>query len=196
MKRNSVVWPLPLDIKYKPLMSDKDVKVFSSFMKPENIYFEFGSGGSTNIASYYKLKKIYSVESDVNWHNKLKSHLLNDITYLTIDLHSKNNLGTPGPDTTVEDWKKYIQAYKPEYNADIIFIDGRFRVSCGLDVFHKIRADTFVLIHNYNDRPHYHILENYYIKVKSWDTLAAFFKRPNVTLIPENVYNEYIHIYN
>ena len=92
--------------------------------------------------------------------------------------------------------KKYIQAYKPEYNADIIFIDGRFRVACGLDVFHKIRADTLVLIHDYNDRPHFHILENYYIKVKSWDTLAAFFKRPNVTLIPENVYNEYIHIYN
>ena len=79
LKRNFIIWPLPLDIIFKPLMSDKDVKVFSSFMKPENIYFEFGSGGSTNLASYYKLKKIYSVESDANWHNKLKSHLLNDL---------------------------------------------------------------------------------------------------------------------
>ena len=38
-------------------------------MKPENIYFEFGSDGSTNIASYYKLKT-YSVESDARWHEK------------------------------------------------------------------------------------------------------------------------------
>ena len=176
-------------------MSGREIKAFSSFMKPENIYFEFGSGGSTNLASYYKLKKIYSVESDVSWHNKLKSHLLNNITYLTIDLNSRDNSGRPGPGTTIEDWKKYIQAYKPEYNADIIFIDGRFRVACGLDVFHKIRADTLVLIHDYNCRPYYHILENYYIKVRSWHSLTAFFKRPNVTFIPENVYNEYIYIY-
>ena len=117
------------------------------------------------------------------------------MTYLTIDLNSRDNSGRPGPGTTIEDWKKYIQAYKPEYNADIIFIDGRFRVACGLDVFHKIRADTLVLIHDYNCRPYYHILENYYIKVRSWHSLTAFFKRPNVTFIPENVYNKYIHIY-
>ena len=195
LKRDSIIWPLPSYIIYKPIMTGRDTKAFSSFMKPENIYFEFGSGGSTNLASYYKLKKIYSVESDVSWHNKLKSHLLNDITYLTIDLNSRDNLGRPGPGTTVEDWKKYIQAYKPEYNADIIFIDGRFRVACGLDIFQKIRADTLVLIHDYNNRPYYHILENYYIKVRSWHSLAAFFKRPNITFIPENVYNEYIHIY-
>ena len=36
----------------------------------------------------------------------------------------------------------------------------------------------------YNNRPYYHILENYYIKVRAWDELAAFFKRPNVTFIP------------
>lgn len=75
LKRDSIIWPLPSDIIYKPIMNGRDIKAFSSFMKPENIYFEFGSGGSTNLASYYKLKKIYSVESDVSWHNKLKSHL-------------------------------------------------------------------------------------------------------------------------
>ena len=195
MKRYSIIWPLPSDIKYKPIMTDRDTKAFSSFMKPDNIYFYFGSGGSTNLASYYKFKKIHSVESDVSWHNKLKSLLLNDIIYLTIDLNSRDNFCKPGQGTTVEDCEKYIQVYKPEYNADIIFIDGRFRVACGLEVFHKIRADTLILIHDYNDRPHFHILENYYIKVRSWDTLAAFFKSPNVTFIPENVYNEYIYIY-
>ena len=38
--------------------------------------------------------------------------------YLTIDLKS-TRLGFPGKGTTPEDWKKYIQAYKSEYNADI-----------------------------------------------------------------------------
>ncbi len=101
--------------------------------------------------------------------------------------------GNPGNDTTVEDWKKYIQAYKREYNADIILIDGRIRVACALDIFSKIRKNTLVLIHDY-DREYYHIIENYYIKVKSWDTLSAFFKNPNITYIPEEIYNKYIFI--
>ena len=196
LQRDSINWPLSNKIIYRPLMTPNDIKAFSHFMKPENTYFEFGSGGSTNLASYYKLKKIYSVESDVNWHNKLKKILSNDIIYLTIDLKVNNTSGYPGKGITVEDWKKYIQAYKAEYNADIILIDGRFRVACGLDIFSKIKYDTLVLIHDYNDRKEYHILEKYYIKVKSWDVLAAFFKNPNVSFIPEDVYKNYTYIMN
>ena len=131
-------------------------------MKPNLTYFEFGSGGNTNVASYYKLK-VYSVESDVLWHNKLKKNNIK-ATYLTIDLKAKE-LGYPGKDTTVEDWKKYFQTYQSKFKADIIFIDGRFRVLCGLDIFSKIRNDTLALLHDYN-RDIYHVLEKYYIKVK------------------------------
>ena len=152
-------------------MGDIDLKNFLYFMKPGNIYFEFGSGGSTNIASFYKIKT-YSVESDVKWHEKLKN---NGITanYITIDLHAIST-GYPGNDTNVNDWKKYIQAYKKEYNADIILIDGRFRVACALDIFTKIRNDTLIFIHDYKNRKQYYILERYYIKLKVWDTLALF----------------------
>ena len=194
LQSDSILWPLPSELRFIPMMSYVELKAFSSFLKPEKIYFEFGSGGSTNLASYYKLNKIYSVESDVNWHNKIKSLNLPGIIYLTVDLNSKNDFGHPGNGTTVEDWKKYIQAYKAEYNADIILIDGRFRVACGLDIFSKIRDDTVVLIHDYTNRDEYHILEDFYIKVKSWDSLAAFFKRTNVTSIPEDIYNKYIYI--
>ena len=160
-KRSSILWPLPKEIKYKPLMSKKEIKAFSFFMKPGNIYFEFGSGGSTNIASYYNITT-FSVESDVKWHRKLKYNNIN-AKYITIDLKAKRT-GYPGKETTVKDWKKYIQAYKKDYNADIILIDGRFRVACGLDIFNKIRNDTIVLIHDYKGRRQYYILEKYYYK--------------------------------
>ena len=172
-------------------MFDEDIQGFLQFMKPENIYFEFGSGGSTNIASYYKLKT-YTVESNALWHEKLKNSGIN-AEYITVDLKVNNNLGLPGPGTTVEDWKKYIQAYKSEYNADIILIDGRFRVACALDIFSKIRKDTIVLIHDYTPRKQYHIIENYYIKVKIWNELALFFKNPNITSIPMDIYNSYLN---
>ena len=194
LKRSSIEFPLPKEIIFRPLMQQNDVIAFSYFMKKENVYFEFGSGGSTNLAFYYKLKNIYSVESDIRWHNKLKNNNIN-ITYLTIDLKAKpKQYGTPGDGTNVEDWKKYIQAYKSEYNADIILIDGRFRVACGLDIFSKIKNDTLVLIHDYSDRKHYHILENYYIKMECWKILCAFFKNPNISSIPKEVYDKYIFI--
>ena len=98
---------------------------------------------------------------------------------ITIDLKS-TFAGYPGNCTNINDWKKYIQAYKKEYNADIILIDGRFRVACALDIFPKIRSDTAVLIHDYETRNQYHILEKYYTKIHSWDTLALFIKKPNI----------------
>ena len=177
LQNTLIEWPLPNTIKFKPYMQTEELIVFLSFMKPNLTYFEFGSGGSTNVASYYKLK-VYSVESDILWHNKLKKNNIN-ATYFTIDLKSEaNRWGFPGKNTTVEDWKKYFQAYKSEYNADIIFIDGRFRVICGLDIFQKIRNDTLVLMHDYN-RSAYHIIEKYYIRVGKWGNLSAFFKNPN-----------------
>lgn len=188
-KREDIIWPLPKDIKFKPFMTEIEIKAFLYFMKPENIYFEFGSGGSTNLASYFKLKT-YSVESDIKWHNKLKVNGIN-ANYITVDLHA-SSIGYPGKDTNLNDWKKYIQAYKKEYNADIILIDGRFRIACALDIFPKIRNDTLIFIHDYENRKKYHVLERYYIKIKTWNSLALFLKNPNIESINKNIYNKYL----
>lgn len=43
--RTSIKWPLPKKIRFKPIMSSKELIAFCYFMKPGNIYFEFGAGG-------------------------------------------------------------------------------------------------------------------------------------------------------
>ena len=187
-KRSSIIWPLPNIISFKSIMTKKEIIALSYFMKPENTYFEFGSGGSTNLASFYKVKT-YSVESDVKWHEKLKYRGIK-ANYITVDLKVKKG-GYPGMNTNVDDWKKYIQAYKREYNADIVLIDGRFRVACALDIFRKIRNDTLVLLHDY-ERKQYHVLEQFYIKLQIWDSLVLFIKNPKVSSIPERIYNFYL----
>ena len=190
--RDLIIWPIKNKLQFKPIMSDLELIAFSYFMKEDIVYFEFGSGGSTNIAFFYNVSKIYSVESDVEWHNKLKSKNIK-VNYLTKDLKClRGNLGNPGKDTNIEDWKKYIQAYDKKYKADVILIDGRFRVACALDIFSKIFNDTLVLMHDYAFRKQYHIIENYYIKIRSWDTLSAFFKNPNIEAIPDDVYQKYL----
>ena len=189
-KRSYIIWPLNKEIKFKPIMSDKDLQIFSFFMNPKNIYFEFGSGGSTNLASFYKVKT-YSVESDLNWHNKLKENGIK-ANYITIDLNV-TSFGYPGINTDIKDWKKYIQAYKKDYNADIILVDGRFRVACTLDLFNKIRNDTIIFIHDYVNRKEYHVIEKFYIKLKYWDELALFIKNPYIQFIPKNIHNFYLN---
>ena len=50
-----------------------DAKLLCKYLDNINVYFEYGSGGSTYQASIRKnIKTIYSVESDITWHEKLK----------------------------------------------------------------------------------------------------------------------------
>ena len=66
-------------------------------------------------------------------------------------------------------------------------------MACALDIFPKIRNDTIVLIHDY-DREEYHVVQNYYYKIKKWHILAAFIKKTNISSIPEDIYNKYLNI--
>lgn len=60
--------------KLKPHLSENDIKMFYDLLNKSNVYFEYGSGGSTYQASIRNnIKKIYSVESDKNWQIKLKN---------------------------------------------------------------------------------------------------------------------------
>lgn len=60
-----------------------------------------------------------------------------------------------------------------------------------MDIFDKIREDTIVFIHVYQDRPSYFILENYYNYVYHWGTLTAFVKRKNIKSIPLEIQKKY-----
>lgn len=97
----------------------------------------------------------------------------------------------PGKKSNITDWKKYFQAYKKEYNANIILIDGRFKVATAMDIFDKIRNDTIILLHEYSSRPSYFILENYYNYVYHWDSLYAFVKKKNIKSIPLEIQKKY-----
>lgn len=177
-----------------PYLSPKDIKVYEKYLDLANIYFEFGSGGSTFYAcSLPNIKKIYSTESDPMWINRLKGYnLIHEsvdkglLEFIFVDLKIKGgaNWGYPGPDSTYEDWKKYGQSILKFANSkiDTILIDGRFRVACALHCLSVIDNDTIILFDDFNNRPYYHILLDYYdIVEKGGDRLAVLKKKiPNV----------------
>ena len=144
-------YPLPESIKchehLRLIGGLQDLMAFTSFLTRDTIFFEFGSGCTSMIAKYYT-KKSYSVEGNKKWYEHGIKNGLN-IILKDIKPDGRGLWCTPGTESTLEDWKQYFQAYKKEYNANLIFIDGRFRVACALDIFGKINDDTLVLIHEF-----------------------------------------------
>ena len=60
-----------------------------------------------------------------------------------------------------------------------------------MDMFGKIKDDTIILIHEFQERSIYYILENYYQYIYHWDRLAAFKKKKDINSIPIDIQQKY-----
>lgn len=182
--------PLPKAIKCKPHLINEELTAFLSLLTKDTIYFETGSGCSSIIAKYYA-KKTYAVEGSIKYYKKgIKNGLKNIIIFKNLKPDILD-WSFPGKKSNMNDWKNYFQSYKKEYNADVILIDGRFKVATAMDIFGKIRDDTIVLLHEYFERPSYFILEKYYNYVYHWGRLYCFVKKKNIKQIPLEIQKKY-----
>ena len=182
--------PLTEDIKCNPHFKGIELAAFLSFLTENTTYFETGSGCSSIIAKYFA-KKSYAVEGCKEWYNEgVKQGLKNNLIFK--DLKPDNPIWSyPGKKSNINDWKNYFQSYDKSYNADVILIDGRFKVATAMDLFNKINDNTIILIHEYQSRPQYFILENYYQYVYHWGRLVAFVKKKDIDSIPLKVQKKY-----
>ena len=141
------------------------------YMSHSRTYFEFGSGGSTHQAAKRRLK-IYTVEISPSWILLLKKEIqqisssqnLNiDITYLLIDLQSKTEL-------TYSDFKNYIQNYNhTKYNADLIYINGKYHFSCLMNIFNQVSQKTIIIVHDFEDKGINESINTYFTTIKKVD---------------------------
>lgn len=191
----------------EPRMSENDKKIFYKYLNNANYYFEYGSGGSTYQASIRNnIKKIYSVESDLMWHNSLKQKIQTDnISYIYNDMNTNpNSWGHPGKDATDNQKINYSEQIKhlhPDEQKviDFILIDGRFRVACCLKCYNVINNNCIIAFDDFIGRKCYHIVLDYFeIIEKSKDNksvgridhLVILKKKPNLN-IPESIIKKY-----
>jgi hypothetical protein len=80
-------------------------------------------------------------------------------------------------------FKRYFTAYRPEFKAGMIMIDGRFRVSCCLDIYDKISDSTVIFFHNFRDRKYYHEVLHFYNVIESGETVFVLQKKSNISLV-------------
>ena len=181
-------------------MPENDRNLFYEYLNKATIYFEYGSGGSTYQASIRKnIKKIYSVESDIAWHNKLKQIIKTpNVKYIYNEMCSRpNNWGNPGKNATKEQKINYsnqiLNLTKEEQdNIDIILIDGRFRVACCLKCFDIINDNCVIIFDDFLNRKYYHTVSNYFDVVnKTNNNKMAVLKKKNNISIPKEVISKF-----
>ena len=186
--------PLPKEITCKPHVRNEELIGFLSFLTKDTIFFETGSGCSSIIAKFYS-KKTYAVEGCKKYYEYGIKNGLKDILIFKNLKPDDPKWSKPGKQSNLEDWKNYFQSYKTEYKADVILIDGRFKIATALDIFNKINYNTIVFIHEYNKRPPYFIIEQYYNYIYHWGSLFAFIKKRNIKEIPIKVQKKYWNNY-
>jgi len=186
--------------KLEPLFSNNDKDMFYKYLSKATTYFEYGSGGSTYQASLRKnLLKIYSVESDLIWHTKLKKIVNNSsVKFIYSEMDTKpDTYGNPGPNSTRDDWIKYSNQISflelEDLKAiDFILIDGRFRVACCLKCFDLINSECFIAFDDFLNRPYYHIVLDYYdiIEQTADNRMVILKKKLNIN-VPKEVIEKY-----
>jgi hypothetical protein len=170
----------------EPIIKPLDKLLFYKYLNNATHYMEFGSGGSTYQASIRpNIKSICTVESDLEWIQKLKSKITHQhIQYNYIDIKARSkNLGYPGNDCRPEDMKKYSDVKIPS-ETDLVLIDGRFCVACCLKLIGQINEKCIVVFDDFLDRPQYHIILDYFTILKQTENKSLVVLQWKVGSVP------------
>lgn len=150
--------------------TDENNEFFKNKLLNSKLYLEYGSGSSTILADKENVN-YYSIESDKNFYTKLKktikgkNYLLKDFGLVTYG--SRPVFFSYRKHFLKKKAKEYANDVLKELNEknlipDLILIDGRYRILCGLYVYKFLKdknTNTTILIDDYAGRSYLHILE-------------------------------------
>lgn len=180
--RVSTPSPPPLADPAAPLpvrMTDPEREMFQGALQGVENFLEFGAGGSTALAAKSGVKCIVSVESDAGWLDLLATRgeiAAVDFTGLHIDIGPVGPWGMPSDLSTAPKWPRYHQEVwsKLPWQPDLVLVDGRFRVACSLAAVFNCSPDTRIVIHDFWNRPQYHLVLKYLDVLGRVETLGIF----------------------
>lgn len=169
-------------------MSSSETDLLASALAQARVYLEYGSGGSTKLAARQpQLESITSVESDqayIDLHVRPDPEVVRALgqqrlRFLSVDIGPTGDWGYPKNATKAHLWPNYaLCPYLHGYRPDLILIDGRFRVACGL-VAALQEPQARVLVHDYTSRRNYHVLERFFEIRQRADSLVELSRRPD-----------------
>jgi hypothetical protein len=168
-------------------MSTGELKLLQAQLNASQRYLEFGAGNSTLMAvATPALIEIDTVESSRSFLDEsvLKMSAIaqaRDAGRLHVhfvDIGPTSKWGMPTDESKRDSWPLYsAQIFQEEKNWDLILIDGRFRVACCLRALLHGPPETRIMIHDFWNRPEYHVLLPFLDVVQKVDTFGLFRKK-------------------
>lgn len=162
-------------------MTEPEISYFKSLLPSVRSYLEYGSGGSTLLAAEQPgITRILSVESDPGYirENVEPSPSVADavregrLEFILVDIGQTKAWGYPKDRSKRYLWPNYaFSPYRHGHVADLILIDGRFRIACALAAALESPAAR-VLVHDYSIRKEYRVLERFFDVVHVVETLV------------------------
>lgn len=165
--------------------TEKELQLAEKYLQKLNpnksICLEYGSGASTLKFSKYA-KIYYSIEHDYNWYFKVQTELLkqkvNNVFLYLVESKCKSSMlddiDSKKYNKEVGEYifKEYIQFNKYLPQIDLVFIDGRARKHCAINVFNNLKTESIIIFHDFNNREYYHDILQKYTIIETEKTLA------------------------
>ncbi|WP_058247112.1 hypothetical protein [Tropicibacter naphthalenivorans] len=149
---------------------------------------EYGSGGSTVMASEMPGKTVLSVESDKDWAGMMLEYLDENppangttVEMLWSDIGTTKAWGHPVDETEWRRFARYpLQVWELDAcTPDVVLVDGRFRQGCALAAAFMSKKPVDVYFDDYVQRKHYHKVEELLGQPHITGRMAHFHVTPN-----------------
>ncbi|HFS66794.1 MAG TPA: hypothetical protein ENK67_01120 [Flavobacteriia bacterium] len=123
-----------------PWINPDAIAVFNKLLVKSDVGIECGSGSSTVWFSK-RINKLYSIEDNLGWFNKVKKQIesarINNIEYLFRDSNPENPI--------LSDYCTFIDSFEDE-SLDFIVVDGKNRDIISLKAIDKIKKGGFIYL--------------------------------------------------
>jgi len=154
---------------------------------------EYGSGGSTVLGASLG-KKLWSIESDPNWTDKLNAKIKADYPNANVqvihrDIGKTGKWGKPKNASNAVNYHSYPMSIwdRTDFEQpDVVLIDGRFRPACFVTAVMRLAKPATILFDDYRDRERYQIVERFMKPARMVEKMAVFNYIP--TPIPAEAY--------
>ena len=191
--------------KYPIRLTDDEISLLCKYLQSSKNYLEFGSGGSTFLALINSVPDIYSVESDADWIEYLRTYKIiqnaeqnEQLKFHHVDIGKTKEWGYPADDSKRDNYGLYSSdIFNTIKNTDIdlVFIDGRFRVACAISAIMNCNSDIRIILHDYTIREYYKTIEKFLDIVESADTLVVFKPKTDLSKTELNeIYEQYKYV--
>lgn len=146
------------------------------------VILEYGSGGSTQLASQMPGKLVLSVESDLDWARNLRREIgeaaaASPAIVYHVDIGPTGPWGRPVDESGWKRYHLYPNAIWDEpffRHPDVVLIDGRFRPACLVTTMLHAARPVTVLFDDYANRPRYGLIERILPPVRLIGRMAEF----------------------